>query len=351
MVGILLVDAMNLAWKAIHAYDLSTSSEINTSSLYGFLNQLSSVLEKRKMKTIVVWDGGYKDRTILSESGISKGIIKKAYKSNRNKFEDDEKLKTIYNQIDLIKEFLTYTDVKQVKVDDEEADDVIATYCEKIKDKRSVLCFTCDKDYYQLLDNEVSILNRLKGEEKIITRSSFKADYGIEPYQWVDVGALAGDVGDCICGVPGCGEGIALDYIKQYTSVFDMLACIKDKLEPLRVACPDLSTQDEIDQLTQLGGIRGSSPNFADCYVNMPYTGVAMAFLRKEIKNIKKIELKFAMYEDRIRLAFKLKNMNREINVPNISFNKSFDKDKIAAFCERFEMKSIIYKMENFNLI
>ncbi len=354
MEHIIFVDGMNLAWKAMHAYELSTSSGVNTSAIYGFFSQLISSLNGKKVKTVVVWDAGYIERTRLSEDGIQRGFIKKAYKSDRGTVHEDHKkdpkLSTMNDQIKCIQEILDTTDIKQVKMDGQEADDIIASYCEKIKHKFSVLCLTCDHDYYQILDDNVSILSRWKGQESVLTKQSFAKEYGIEPYQWIEVGALCGDDSDSIEGVPGCGEETALKYIRQYQTANDLIAAMSANFDAIRANCPDLQTQHEIDELISLGGVRGKTPTFEGCYVGMPFSGVAMALVKEEVKKISKIELKFAMYQERIRLAHKLKTMNKFLNIPNIFFTPSFNKTNFSSLCEKYEIKAFSDRTEIFNL-
>jgi len=163
----MLVDGMNLAWKSIHSHDLQTSFGIDTSAVYGFMNQLSYVLNPRDVICVVVWDGGYAERTEWSKAGIKRGIIKKAYKETRGKKPKDDKICTINDQTKIIRDFLKTTDVKQILIEDYEADDVVASMCERVRGKMEVVCFTCDHDYYQLLEPGVTVLSRLKGEEKV----------------------------------------------------------------------------------------------------------------------------------------------------------------------------------------
>ena len=348
---VLLIDGMNLAWKAMHAYDLSTSEGVNTSAIYGFMNQLVSVMSGKKMPVIVVWDGGYQARTVASENAVQKGIVKVAYKSNRGDRPHDDKTSTMDEQLKVIRTALSYTDVKQVRVENQEADDVIASYSQKLMGRSSIICLTCDHDYYQLLDKHFSLISRWKGEEKIITWDSFVKEHGIEPWQWVDVGALAGDVSDCIIGVPGCGLNTALEYIIKYKDVESLITAMEQKFDGIRAACPDLSTWDEINRLIELGGTRSGSPNYDCCYPGMPFSGVAMALETGEIKKIKKIELKFSMYQERIRLAFLLKKMDRYIPVPNVDLRPSFNSQAFIDFCEKYELKSLLVKMEAFDFL
>lgn len=345
MSHVLFVDGMNLAWKAMHAYDLATSNGVDTSAIFGFMSQLASVLNGKKLRTVVVWDGGYPERLKLTEECIRKGFIKQAYKETR-RLKDEEQVSSMDRQLNAIREILSTTDIKQVMVNGQEADDVIASYCEKVKTKVRALCFTCDHDYYQLIDDNVSILSRLKGGETILTKQSFMDQYGIQPYQWVEVGALCGDSSDCITGVPGCGEETALQYIREFHTANDVIARMEGKFAPMRAACPDLQTQEQISKLILEGGER----DYGGCYPGMPFTGVALAFVREEIKRIKKIELKFAMYQERIRLAYRLKNMNRQIQVPNLYFNPSFKKEEFIACCEKYEMNSLVSRAQEFSL-
>jgi 5'-3' exonuclease len=345
---VLLVDGMNLAWKAIHAYDLSTSSGVNTSAIFGFMSQLASVMDGKKMPVIVVWDGGYKDRLELSTAAVKKGIVKAAYKSNRGEKAPDEKTSTLRDQLEAIKEFLTYTDVKQVYFDNEEADDVIASYANKLMGHASIICLTCDHDYYQLLDSHFSIVSRWKGEESMVTLDSFVKKYGIEPWQWVEVGALAGDSGDCIIGVPGCGDDTAIKYIQQYQSAEGVISAMSSKFDAIRAECPDLESEEEINELMDKSGVRGNASTIDGCYPGMPYTGVAWALATGQVKKISKIELKFAMYQERIRLAYRLKKMNRNLPVQNVSFKPTFNESSFRMFCQKYELKSLLQKMDSF---
>ncbi len=345
MKEVILIDGMNLAWKALHTYNLTTEDGQDVSVLFGFMSQLASILSKYKRKAIVVWDGGYPERTKLAEEGINKGLIKKAYKENRI-LKDEESAKKMDSQLGLIVEMIGYTDIKQVRVKGHEADDVIASYCEKIKDKYRVICFTSDHDYYQLIDDNVYVVSRLRGEEKVITKKDFYDCYNIWPSQWVEVGALCGDNSDCITGVPGCGEKNALKYIQEYNDVENLISVMSEKFSLMQKTYPDLSTEEDVKNLLEIEGEKV----FEGCYVGMPFSGVALALANKKIKKVKKIELKFAMYQERVRLAYKLKSMKRDIDVPNISFKPTFSKQNFINMCGKYQMNYILDKMDNFIL-
>lgn len=348
---VLFIDGMNLAWKAMHSYDLTTSSGVNTSAIYGFMAQLSSFIDGKNLPVVVVWDGGYPERSKISKEGVKKGIIKASYKSNRGGYPEDSKEATMNDQLKVIVQFLRTTDVKQIFMNGHEADDIIASYAKRLSGKVKMLCLTCDHDYYQLIDDGFDIVSRWKGEETIHNWNWFIDKYGIEPWQWVEVGALSGDSSDCIIGVPGCGDTTAIKYIKEHGSAEDLIIAMENKFSAIRAECPDLQSWEDVNSLIEIGMGKGNTSSFDGCYPGMPFSGVALALARKEVKKIKQIELKFAMYQERIRLAHKLKKMDRDIDVPNVKFNSSFDEQKYLGFCDKYELNTLALKSDAFDIL
>lgn len=339
---LLLIDGNNLAWKAAYAYNLSTSSGVDTSAIAGFFLQLVSIFEKRRPKTVVVWDGGHPERTCLAQAAVEKGLIVSGYKENRG--EQKAKMSGMSEQLAAIEELLSHTDLLQLRIPDREADDVIASYCEKFKNSHYVICFTCDKDYFQLLDDSVAVVSRLKGEETIHTKESFMEEYGIEPWQWVEVGALAGDSSDNIHGVPGCGEKTALDLIKKYSTAKMAVQVCQQRLAPLRASCPDVTDPDE---LAEIRAMKGNA--FKECIPGMPFSGVALALARGEIKKVNRLELACAMHEERVKLARRLKQM-QIADVPELIFSPTFDHDAFVKSCAVYELNKVATSAYNFKI-
>lgn len=89
----------------------------------------------------------------------------------------------------------------QCQIRGEEADDIIATAVNKLFAKDEIVILSSDHDFYSLLSERTSIWN-WKSHYKL---SDFKAQFGIEPSQWIDVKSLAGDSSDNIPGVAGIG--------------------------------------------------------------------------------------------------------------------------------------------------
>ena len=91
------------------------------------------------------------------------------------------------------------------------------SYCKKYKNEYDITMITSDKDFYQLLDDNIKIFNIATKQD--FTKNDFVAKYGIQPLQWIDACALSGDDGDTIEGIDGIAEITAVKIIKKYGNV------------------------------------------------------------------------------------------------------------------------------------
>lgn len=86
-----------------------------------------------------------------------------------------------------------------------------------------------DRDYYQLITDSVTIFS--PKHKRIIDRDWIRNRYGLDPPQLLEVKALAGDSSDNIPGARGIGEKIAVELIRKYGDVDNLLSHI-DELPP-----------------------------------------------------------------------------------------------------------------------
>jgi len=238
--NLLLIDGNNLCFR-VHWTNRELSYKGTPVSLiYGFYR--SFIYLKKKFPEyipIVVWDKGSSRRKKEAASAVEKGIIPSGYKANRKKDEPDEMLLSLFEQLDMLKDDLSeYIRLQQVTIPGLEADDIIYTYAKVNKGK--TIAITSDKDFYQMLDDNVVVYDAMKKKEW--TKDVFTEEYGIEPYQWVDVGALTGDKSDNIFGCPGIGPVNAFKFIKEFTTVegvIEGLSNSKNKLSKKEKAVLD----------------------------------------------------------------------------------------------------------------
>lgn len=351
----LLIDGNNLAIRSSCAnLELTNREGITSGVHYGTMQSLIGLKQKfSDYKFLVVWDGKSKRRKLEASTGVESGIIKSGYKENRPKGE--EKPQGVINfetQATVLKLAIDKLGIPQIRMQDYEADDIIASYCHKLTSNGDeVVCVTTDKDYFQLLSDKVCIWNGMK--EEMITKTIWSNKNGIEPPQHVDVGAFSGDTGDNIFGVPGWGEKTSLKAIQAYGGWKETLKHLHEIYDPIRKSYPDLTgaefqklanmcTDKEQEKKDKGEDWKGKYPDIQE---GMPFTGVALAFEEKRWKPSKtsgvKNEIMALIFEKRVELAYSLKKMDSHIeNLPEIVEHKS-ELDKIEEYFDYFDIKSL----------
>jgi DNA polymerase I len=166
-------------------------------------------------EVVVVFDG--------QDGSAQRKETDAGYKANRAA--DDEALKPI-RALPSVKAGLDLFGIAWVEISAAEADDVIATLAGSCP-QRDVLIASADQDYYQLLRDagpgrgSVRVLNTARrAGSRLAGPAEVRARHGVEPSQFADYRALAGDASDNIPGVRGIGAktaaalldgGLALD--------------------------------------------------------------------------------------------------------------------------------------------
>lgn len=188
------------------------------------------------------------------------------YKATREKPPDEFRA-----QIPLAREVLQAMQIPVYALAGYEADDVLGTLTQLgRKHGFDVVIVTGDKDAAQLLAPHVSILDTLK--ETVTTTETLRERDGITPEQVIEVMALSGDTSDNVPGVPKVGPKTALDLIRQFGTLENLLARVDEVKRPaLR---ENLKQNVEIARLSRkLVTIDRAVPldvNFDDCRVKPP---------------------------------------------------------------------------------
>ncbi len=203
---IYLVDGSGYIYRAFHAVrHLSTSQGLPTNATFGFTNMLLKLLSEHNPQ--------YMAMTFDAKGPTFRHEIYEAYKANRPPMPED-----LVVQIPYIKQVVEAMNIASLEAPGYEADDIIGTLA-RIGEQKGfrVVMVTGDKDFKQLVSSETSIWDPMK--DRTIDYGSLKKDFGLEPSQWVDVMALAGDASDNIPGVPGIGEKTAVQLITTFGSM------------------------------------------------------------------------------------------------------------------------------------
>ena len=118
--------------------------------IYHFVNTLRRFISEYNYdKVIVFWDG--------NDNSIQRKKIFAEYKENRryNRLNDIQK-QSFEWQLKRVKEYLEEMFIRQVIVDGNESDDMIAYYCHISEDENKTI-FSADKDLTQLISEKVQV--------------------------------------------------------------------------------------------------------------------------------------------------------------------------------------------------
>jgi DNA polymerase-1 len=200
---IYLIDGSSYIYRAYHAVrHLSTSQGLPTNATFGFTNMVLKLLAEQNPE--------YMAMAFDAKGPTFRHEMYDAYKANRPPMPED-----LVVQIPYIKQVVAGMNIPSLELPGYEADDIIGTLVRAVEGKGfRVVMVTGDKDFKQLISRSVSMWDPMR--ERTIDYASLKEDSGLEPSQWVDVMALAGDTSDNIPGVPGIGEKTAIQLIKAF---------------------------------------------------------------------------------------------------------------------------------------
>lgn len=212
-----LLDAYALIYRAYFAFSNNhriNSKGLNTSAILGFTNTLLEVLKKEKPTHIaVVFD--------TSEPTVRHTEFPE-YKANREETPEDLSAAIPYI-IKIIEGFR----IPVLFSHGYEADDVIGTLAKKAeKEGYTTYMMTPDKDYGQLVSDHIFIYKpaRLGNGVEILGPAEVCKKWDIASVdQLIDILGLMGDKVDNIPGIPGVGEKTAIQLIKDFGSIENML--------------------------------------------------------------------------------------------------------------------------------
>ncbi|MFI7488183.1 DNA polymerase I [Micromonospora echinaurantiaca] len=214
---LLLVDGHSLAYRAFFALpveNFSTTTGQPTNAVYGFTSMLINVLRDEQPTHIVVaFD--VSRRSFRTEKYAE-------YKAGRSETPTDFK-----GQVSLVKEVLAALRIPVVEKEGYEADDVIATLACQARDQgMSVLITTGDRDAFQLVGENITVLYPRKGVSDLarMDPAAVEAKYGVPPQRYRDLAALVGETSDNLPGIPGVGPKTAAKWITTYGGVEGVVA-------------------------------------------------------------------------------------------------------------------------------
>lgn len=251
-IDLLIIDSHAMAYRAYYGLQGQNLTHpvtgMPTNAVFGFFRMFFKVLQDlQPAHTAVVWDppGGSFRREVYPE-----------YKANRKPTPDD-----LRPQIDEIKELVSRAGFPILMVMNYEADDVMGSLAVRFGKKQRVVLLSGDKDCYQLLSKNVTMLRGSKGVTEFIEIDPewVQTELGVSVDQITDYMGLVGDSSDNIPGARGIGPKSASKLLQDYKTLKGVYKNLT-KVEPKGVRAKLEESKDNVFLSQDLATIRTSMP-------------------------------------------------------------------------------------------
>ena len=199
----LFIDAKNTLYRHNYTSSLTDPEGNKVSGVFGMFKDVTNQIRIHNPTNVVIcWD-----------KGKSKGRVAlyPEYKAHR-KQEDKELLENLGYQTRMAKMLFKCLPVKQMVIQDVEADDIIGFLSSKLPGKKII--FSNDSDFYQLINDDISqfVPKKKMTLNKHNIEKEMKLGIGVEDY--ILHKAMVGDSSDNIVGLKGIGNKTATKIIK-----------------------------------------------------------------------------------------------------------------------------------------
>ena len=329
MSKIIVIDGNSLLFRAFYAtyYDPSnimrTKSGQATNAIFAFSNMITSLLTNLKKGDgiFVGFDAG--KHTFRHQEY-------KDYKANRPELPKD-----LITQFPIARELLDKLNIVHYECDNLEADDICGIIANKAqKEGYKVYIYTSDKDYLQLIDENITIELIKKGLKDIkeMTPQTFKEEWGFEPIQITDYKGLRGDDSDNLKGIPGVGDKTAKQLIAQFGDLESIIqnADIKTKVgrniiefqdngrmcKHLAIIAKDQEIPIEVNETIYNGYKFNSVSEFANKYEFKSLVSKLPKLFKQEEKHNEKVDFCEVFdsnsidFDDKIGIDVDIENVN-----------------------------------------
>ena len=202
-----MVDGNNLVKIGFHGVKDYYHNGKHIGALWHFVNTIRRFIDEQNFdKVVVMWDG--------DDNSSARKLIYPQYKEQRRDRDNEYKLDSFTEQKERIKQYLEECYIRQINVDNNEADDLIAYYCQ-ISENEQKTIYSGDKDLTQLISDKVSVYYP-RTKETYQLGSKIKCDIYEFPHQNIKTyKILSGDKSDNIDGISGLGEKTLIKFFPE----------------------------------------------------------------------------------------------------------------------------------------
>ena len=210
---LMVIDGNSIVNRAFYgvSQNLSTREGLPTNAIFGFLNILLKLLDEERPEGLAVaFD-------LRAPTFRHKAFAE--YKAQRKGMPEE-----LAVQMPVLKDVLDAMNIRRYELEGWEADDLLGTMARvNAAQGGETVIVTGDKDALQLVDERttVKLVSTRMGQTttRDVTPEEFRAEYGFDPVNMIDLKALMGDTSDNYPGVKGVGEKTALALVQLYHTV------------------------------------------------------------------------------------------------------------------------------------
>ncbi len=212
MSKLIVVDGNSLLFRAYYATSYSgeimkTSTGIPTNAIFAFSSMINRILKD-------VSEGDYFMVAFDTGKATFRHEELDTYKANRHAAPEE-----LVEQFPISREFLKALGVFQFEEEGFEADDIAGTMAKTAaRQGIKVNVYTSDRDFLQLVDDQISVTLLKKGmsDTETYNREKVIEKYGFGPEHIIDFKGLRGDSSDNLKGITGVGDVTAMKLIQKY---------------------------------------------------------------------------------------------------------------------------------------
>jgi 5'-3' exonuclease len=217
----LLIDSDYLLQRSYHgAKDVFTHLYGHIGALYQFLTTVRMLIKAHMInKVVLAWDGQgggiYRHRidNQYKENRVSKEWHKRIEMTGAEIRKEKEKEQSILKQRMRIQQYAQELFMRQIEIDDVEADDLIAAYCIQHNNLEELFVFSNDRDFAQLFDLNITII--FPNISVPVTKDNYMMHFNHHYRNALTLKIICGDDSDNVAGVGGVKEKTLLEHFPE----------------------------------------------------------------------------------------------------------------------------------------
>jgi len=237
---LLLLDSAALYYRAFYSQPTSLVRPDGTSvnAVRGFLDAVARfIVDTNARQVIAAWDEDWRPawRVELIPSYKAHRVAGEGENTSASTSESPESEPAeLTAQVPMILTALETVGIPVVGLPHHEADDVLGSLAAQLDGPAVVV--TGDRDLFALIDDDrqISVLYTGRGPAQHITGAQVREQYGIEPWQYVDMAVLRGDPSDGLPGVKGIGPKTATALLQEFGSLTALRAAAAEGSDAIK---------------------------------------------------------------------------------------------------------------------